>query len=630
LRALLSRREWVYLLSLLVPFAVYNLALKADSIVPRLGDLGLARVLTLMRSDVFFNLGYTSFWIGLFAAARRGPLRWVVIFLFHITTVLVGIVRASSHQYFKETGTTLDYDIVALWGPRFDEIKPMIRLPRRTWMLLATTFFYATLGPWILARAVGWWRGWPESSSSETPQRISLLAPLGLFLQALGFGSLSLLVGSVPAGASKSFSRDPFVNLVVTGVKEAITEKDASKADSIGEHPAAHASLAETPRTQKRNVVLIHLESTRAQSVTPYNKELETTPFLNELSKSSLLVERAYTTIPNTLKAIVSVNCGIEPDLRPATEAKPGGIPAQGLANLLKEQDYSTVFFQSSTEKFEKFRNLAKNLGYDEYYPLEHLDEEYKEGFEWANYFGYEDDVMLKPSKEWLKGNKDRPFVVKYLTGTGHHDYLPPKRYGLETFSDDDKLNRYLNCLRYQDFFVRNLIEQYKELGLYEDTIFVIYGDHGEGFGEHGRYVHENNPYEESLKIPLVIHDPKRFQDGERVKGLSNHMDILPTVLDLLGFELKNGEYPGYSLLRLLPEDRTLMLSCFNKDKCLVSIKGSKKYIHHYGNEPDELFDLSKDPLERKNLADERPEEVSKRREEILAWHSAKGWYHTK
>jgi arylsulfatase A-like enzyme len=122
--------------------------------------------------------------------------------------------------------------------------------------------------------------------------------------------------------------------------------------------------LEEIPRTEKRNVVLIHLESTRARSVTPYNKDLKTTPFLDELAESSLFVERAYTTVPRTSKAITSVNCGIQPHLiEEITEARQGGIPLRGLAALLKEQGYSTAFFQSLTENFENFRDLVRNFG---------------------------------------------------------------------------------------------------------------------------------------------------------------------------------------------------------------------------------------------------------------------------
>jgi arylsulfatase A-like enzyme len=247
-------------------------------------------------------------------------------------------------------------------------------------------------------------------------------------------------------------------------------------------------------------------------------------------------------------------------------------------------------------------------------------------GFEATNYISYEDDIMLEPSKNWLKEHKDEPFMAQYVTGTGHDDYrCLSTRYGSENFSNDDLLNRYLNCMRLQDIFLKNLIDQYKELGLYENTIFVIYGDHGEGFGEHGRYLHGDTPWEEGLRVPVIIHDPKRFQNGEqRVKGLSNQTDILPTVLDLLGYEVKGGEYPGYSLLRPLPDDRTLRFSCITERKCLASIKGDEKYIYHYDNQPEEVFNLSEDPLEKHNLADQySKEDLDKRRKDLLSWRSS-------
>jgi len=616
-RETLSRRDRVYLLGLLAPLVTYSLALKASNIASRPGGRGLFRDLGLMRSDAFFNLGYALLWFGLFAAARRGPLRRAVVFLFHVTTILAAIFRTGAYQYYRETGTTLDYDIVALWVPRFGEVKPMIQLPRSAWSLLASALLYAVLGPRLLALTVGRWRG-TGGAPAEEPEGCPLVS-LGLCLAALGFGSLSLPVGPGSAFASRSFARDPLANLIWTGIK-GVFDRDKTVAGRATEHPAAHAVLAQTPRTERHNVVLIHLESTRARSVTPYNGELKTTPFLNELARESLLVERAYTTVPHTALAVASVNCGIEPGPRPNSEVESGGILAPCLAGLLKGQGYSTAFFQSSIEDFDDLGDLAKNLGYEEYYPLESMD---TEGFERSNYFGYEDDIMLGPSEEWLKRHKDEPFMVKYLTGTGHHEYLPPTRYGLEDFSEDDRLNRYLNCLRYQDFFVKNLIEQYKKLGLYEDTIFVLYGDHGEAFGEHGRYAHDDVPYEESLKVPLIIHDPRRSGDGRRIEGLSNLTDVLPTVLELLGYEVEDGEYPGYSLIHPLPEDRTLMFSCFNKNKCLASIKGSEKYIHHYGNQPDELFDLSIDTFEHENLASARNKgETDKRCEELLAWRS--------
>ena len=485
---LLGHRDWVYLLVLLVPLFVYNLYLKASSVasIP-----GLSPNFDLMRSDVFFNLGYALFWIGLFAATRgRGVLRRVVVVLFHVVTLLVVLVTTFAHHYFQQTGTTLDYGIVALWLPQLREVVPVLASGATPWVwaLLLAALLYAALGPLLVTRALerlARWRGGPERPRTRERSQVPFLAPIGLLLLAFGFGWLSLLIGARstdnPAGASVSFVRDPSVNLILTGAKGAVSGESTPLAGAAGqsvEHPAANAGLAETQETEKRNVVLIHLESTRARSVTPYNEELKTTPFLDELAENSLLAERAYTIVPHTSKASVSVNCGIAPHLvQPTTEASPDGIPVPCLADLLAEQGYGTGFFQSSTKGFEDFEGLVENFGYEEYYPLESLD---TEGFERTNYFGYEDDIMLEPSKQWLEEQGDEPFLAEYLMGTGHDDYqCLDTRYGAEEFSEEDMLNRYLNCIRYQDVFVENLIDQYKELGLYEDTIFVIYGDHG-------------------------------------------------------------------------------------------------------------------------------------------------------
>lgn len=231
---------------------------------------------------------------------------------------------------------------------------------------------------------------------------------------------------------------------------------------------------------------------------------------------------------------------------------------------------------------------------------------------------------MLGPSEEWIADQKSagKPFMASYLTVTPHHDYVVPKRYKKERFSEKRRLNRYLNTIRYEDFFLRNLFEQYRELGLYEDTLFVIVGDHGEGFGEHDRWQHNNVIYEEGLKVPMLVHDPQRFAGGARVEGPANQLDLLPTLAGLLGYGVTGGDYPG-SPLYALPEDRLMMASCYHEHSCMASVRGKEKYIHHFGNQDDELFDLEDDPRERKNLAgDEEAEKIEERRDELLAWRS--------
>ncbi len=515
----------------------------------------------------------------------------------------------------------MDWSVVVFYLGALGEVKYVIasETPPYVWAALAAALLYVVLGPWLLARFLAR-RG--SSRAREDAASPRLLAA-GLCLVALGLAGFSLVPGA--EDTNRSFSLSPPVNLLATGIGGPGEEElSAGEPEGPVRSPLENVKLEETPDTTRRNVVIISLESTRAKSVTPYNPDIETTPYLDELAEKSLLVERAYTEIPHTSKALTAVNCGIYPDTdTQITGAKPGGIPARCLPELLEEQGYNTAYLQSATETFEDRPVQVENLGFGYFQALEDMD---KEGFQRANYLGYEDDIMLEPSREWLEENaKEAPFMVMYDTITPHHEYLAPDRYGIKDFAEDPQLDGYLNGVRYVDFFVKNIIEQYKDLGLYEDTIFVILGDHGEAFGEHGVRGHDGVIYEEGQKVPLIVHDPKRWQNGERVSGETpvNQLDVAPTILEMLGYEAVDGEYPGRSFLGPLPRYRTLFMSCRPDPTCAASIEGDRKYIYHYGNQPEEFYDLSEDPRERNNIAGQLPPgELERRREELLEWRS--------
>ncbi|MGB3681446.1 MAG: sulfatase-like hydrolase/transferase, partial [Rubrobacteraceae bacterium] len=610
-----------YVLALLVPFVLFNLSLKAVRVASLPGEHGILGALGLMRSDLLFNAGYALLWIGLFAVARRGLSRLFVVALFHAATVLILLVAAVAHGFYGVTGTTLDSSTVLFFFSYPREIGAIVVSEVTPALVVAVSavLLYAVFGPWLLARFAGRLRGWSAGGDASQRRAWAGLLP-GTLLAAVALLFLSLLPGG-PAGASANFARDAFVNVAMTELEDLVAWNEGPYANvaAVRDELPTETSLAPTEQTRKRNVVLVALESTRARSVTPYNEDLKTTPYLDQLAEESLFAERAYAPVPHTTNALVASICGIDPPNRTGTYFVGSNIPAQCLPDLLNGQGYNSVYFTSSVQTFERRPEVVDNMGYDEFYPVETMD---TEGFEEANYFGYEDDIMLEPSKQWLQKNGDEPFIATYETITPHHQYLAPqKRYGRKDFADDDQLNRYQNSVRYLDFFVKNLIDQYKEMGLYEDTIFVIYGDHGEGFGEHGRSQHDNVLWEEGVRIPMMVVDPAR-PEGGRVEKPVNQLDILPTVADLLGYEIKGGEYPGYSLLNP-PAERTLKFSCWYEEQCLASVKGDRKYIYNYDNAPDEFYDLSEDPLEKNNIVDEVPqEEIEKRREELLEWRA--------
>ena len=611
---LLIREDWIYLLSLLLPLVLYNVVLKLVRIVTQLSVPGPLGFVDQLRSDVFFNLGYALLWIGVFAVFRRGFPRWILLALFHVSALVVVILTTGTHFFYKTTGSTLDYSFIMLSLSSFGETWKIISAETTTlhWLLLVSVLLYVIAGPAVVTRLLS--RQWrlPLRTSGSPWKAATVVCAAAVVLV-----SLSALPSAT--GASDTFSRDALANIALSELNKPDFEQQI-ETDLVAGTPPVDASLAQTPETDKRNVAVVILESTRARSTTPYNEDLDTTPFLDELAKKSLVAENAYTVVPHTSKALVAANCGIAPPLDTKnTEAEPDAIPAQCLADLLKQKNYRTAFFQSATEEFERRGRLVDNFGYEDFFPIEEMD---KEGFEEANYFGYEDDIMLEPSEKWLRKDKEQPFLATYLTVTPHHDYTVPDRYGEKKFSKDKELNDYLNTVRYQDFFLKNLFDQYKDLGLYDDTVFVIFGDHGEGFGEHGLRQHDNVIYNEGLRTPFLVHDPRQTQNAPRIETPINQLDVLPTVTDLLGYEIEDGTYPGASVLQV-PEDRKLVASCYQENRCLASIEGSKKYIYYYGNKEAEYYDLAEDPRERENLADEQgAEKLEDLRYDVLAWQA--------
>jgi len=168
---LLSRQEWIYSLSLLISLVVYNLILRALDIASLRTNHELAQTLNLMQPVLFFNLGYVAFWIALFAAVpgERRLLRRTLVVLFHLTTMLVVLVSTYIHHSFQETGAAPRYGTIAdlILILNFDEIKPILfhDVSLSAWMLLFASLLYVALGPWLLTRAVGRWRGWFEGGS---------------------------------------------------------------------------------------------------------------------------------------------------------------------------------------------------------------------------------------------------------------------------------------------------------------------------------------------------------------------------------------------------------------------------------------------------------------------------------
>ncbi|GAA3612050.1 LTA synthase family protein [Microlunatus ginsengisoli] len=615
-----SRSDRIRLVTVVVSLLTYLLTLKLLRIASRTDATGVLGLLDLVRSDIAVAAAIGAGAVAVVGLARPGRGRQIAFALVGLVVAAIAVVETIAHLFYVETGSALDLAVVnAAWSTRSeigDLVDSQLSTAYIAWLALVGVWFL--LGPPLVAVLIG--RPW-RTGRDEPPRSQPAAARQRLGLVAAMLGVVLLGLAGLPTANGTSFGRDPLLNAALSPLE---ARRYAHAADASAADPPIDTRLVRTGNGKPRNVALIFLESVRDISTTLADPDLSTTPYLARLAKTSLVAENAYTVVPHTSKALTAGNCGVVPPLdMNVTEAKEHGINGRCLPELLTEQGYASAFFQSATEHYDDRRELVRNFGYDSFYPVDVLD---KTGYVEANYFGWEDDILLGPSKRWLTAHRSEPFVTGYLTVTSHHDYKVPTTIDSEHLSDDPELNRYLNTVRYGDRFVARLIQQYKDLGLYDNTVFVIMADHGEGFGEHGLRQHDNTIYTEGVKIPLIVHDP-RHPKARRVEQPVQLTSVLPTVVDALGFRVSGGSYPGESLLQLAGSDPPpappVRLACYVDNRCLASIEGSQKYVFHFGQQPDEFFDLATDPGERHNIISaQNPDTIAALRADLLAWRA--------
>ena len=558
------------------------------------------------KSDLFFLLAFLLLGIfGLYLLRERRRARIVFLGLLVLAGLVTSAIEAIAFRFFVATGSTIDFGLIAYSVENLDDAWEVIRSEVPNWMFVllgAIVLVYCTV-PFLFSR---FWanRVYVEREAPRRGSPFVASSAVGVMCAALAFAPPI----KEPA---RAFAKNATLHVLTTAWGSVFRSGDT------GETAEFNTTLAKLSGDSDWNVVFIVLESTRATATSVHNPELDTTPFLKSLTENSLWLDRAYAIVPHTSKALVGILCGIPPRLHmPITEASRNGVPGRCLARLLGDKGYQSAFFQSATQRFESRKQLVKNMGYDAFFPDEKMD---GKGFERVNYFGKEDDIMVEPSRKWLKENKAKgPLFMTYLTLTPHHNYLAPRRYGRHAYSKKDEFNRYLNTIHYVDNFTKNIVEMFKEEGLYDKTIFVVVGDHGEGFGEHGRRQHDNVIWQEGIRVPLIIHQPNRFEGGKKIEFSGNQLDIVPTVITLAGMEAKQANFPGADLTTLETE-RTLFAHCWYERRCMASIRGDEKFIYHFDQREDEFYNLAEDPDEKENRVDTMAD-YQARRDELITW----------
>ena len=160
-----------------------------------------------------------------------------------------------------------------------------------------------------------------------------------------------------------------------------------------------------------------------------------------------------------------------------------------------------------------------------------------------------------------------------------------------------------------------------KERGVYTNTLFVIYGDHGEAFGQHdGNFGHTFFLYEENVRVPLVIAAPGLIGGPIRSDSIASLVDVTPTIADLAGFAMEGG-WQGMSLLRMEPR-AALFFTDYGLP--LVGIRdGAWKFVCEINGNDEQLFDARRDAAESLELSGKHGAMVAQYRERLGRWAAA-------
>ncbi|TXL60612.1 LTA synthase family protein [Aeromicrobium terrae] len=622
--ALLPAGHWVYLLSLLVPPMIVALLFQTARLHAVGTTIGSLSYFDKLHSDIAFHLAVIVFWVGAFAIVRRRGSRRALVIALHVFFTLLSLIIIITHLFFYMLDlmpnlasfqlVTLVFQVAAVQIIRAEANSALVAVAFAGAIL--ANFFPHVITHWVVRRRT------PRKLSTppEEPRPTSFSTRTIAVGTAVTCVVLLVIAGLPNITDSTNFTRNRAVSMPMEAVKDHFQGDPPGFVQPTRADIPDQTKLVSTPSTKKLNVVMIVLESHGRVSTTLGDPKLDTTPVMSELAKSSLEATREFTVVPNTTKSMVTANCGVAPP--PDTinsEAKPGGIASKCLANLLREQGYDTAYFQSATRTFENREKVVKGFGFEHF----NAEENYaKKGFSTVNTLGYEDDIMVKPSLDWAKQRKDKPFFMEYLTVTAHTKYVMPKGFKLKHYVDDKKHNDYLNGVRYQDRFVGKIIDGFKKAGLADNTIFVVTGDHGEAFRQHGRRLHSDVPWTEGLQIPLLIKMPGRWENGAKIDHLVQNMSILPTIVDLLGYKVEGGEYHASSILKPEENPAPRISHCWNVDQCGVYFPDDRHaFIYFYDYRPSEYYDLSKDPLEKNDIVDTLSEDTRKKWErKIVAW----------
>ena len=369
--------------------------------------------------------------------------------------------------------------------------------------------------------------------------------------------------------------------------------------------PPQHASTTKAaPRPP--NVILITLDTTRADRMGFLGSDRGLTPNLDALARHGIVFTRAYSQVPLTTASHTTILTGTYPQFNHVNDF---GVPISPrlpyLPDLLHHAGYHTAAFVASLV-LDPLDGTAPGFdrGFDLYDAGFRLRPRGADRYQTVERRGEE---VVKHALAWLSQNSRGPFFVWVHLYDAHDPYDPPEPYKTRY-----KTQPYDGEIAYTDSAVGKLLDTLREHGLYDGTLIAVMADHGESLGAHGENTHGVFLYDETLHVPLLVKLPGNRNAGARVETRAQLIDVAPTILQVTGVAAPK-QLQGESLLKLLPAagkpqpaDRPAYAETDYPHRAFgwSSLRALRTGKYLYIAAPDrELYNQETDPAETHNLA---------------------------
>jgi len=383
------------------------------------------------------------------------------------------------------------------------------------------------------------------------------------------------------------------------------------------------------------NILFVSVDSLRNDHLGCYGYQRNTSPNIDEFSKDSTIFEKTICQAPWTKPSIGSMLTSLYPSVHGADSQGEHGDnfsaaqshnnvsvlneSATTLAEVLKNNGYATAGFTGGGYA-HSFFGFSK--GFDTY-------NDNAGGIKTVNY-----EIF-----DWLNRNNNKPFFIFTHFFDAHYPFKVIPKYskmfgsykssvnvdrqfeidvnsGKRKLNDEDikrLVSLYDGGIYYVDEHLGQLFNMLKRMGCYDNTIIILTSDHGEGFMEHDLIAHADIMYNEVMRIPLIIRCPESGQ-GKVVQSQVRSIDIMPTILDMIGVE-SPPRIHGVSLRPMINEEMKDDLIAFSETERMGMQKAVMdsecKLMYNSLSNKSKFFDTKEDPGEKVNKADDNDERMT-------------------